>query len=416
MSIIAKLKSDELLRHAGVLFSGMMVVHVCNMLYQMVVSRALPKDEYALLAAFLGVLAIIARPLGTMTSGMSHYSGLLLKENRAGDVKRLLCKWILLAGVPALFLALSGFFAGRMIADFFHLERVEPVLVASLSLPALFLFPVLAGCANGLQLFGMGSAAAIAGALARVGIGAAMVFLLYPACGWALVGHGAGMYLSVLGLLGGLFFCLRDSVTSGLRLPSMRLYLLQSFFIQISYAVLMTADVVLVKHYLPAETDFAYAATLGRLVAFLPAAVAGAMFPKVVSGGEMTAEHRSIFMRSFFYTFLCVLAAVAGCWILPKLALRILFRIQDASTHLIWLTRWMAVVMGISALLNIIVQFLLAQRRFKCGLAVVAGAGLYLGAVALFHESAGQILVLAGVANLVVLSALLFWSGVTGNE
>ena len=60
-SIVARVFADDLLRHTSILFSGMMVVHVCNMLFQMGVSRALPQEEYALLAAFLGGLAIIQR-------------------------------------------------------------------------------------------------------------------------------------------------------------------------------------------------------------------------------------------------------------------------------------------------------------------------------------------------------------------
>ena len=52
---LKKLIADDLLKHIGFLFSGMMVVHICNMVFQMAVSRALPKAEYALLATFLGI-------------------------------------------------------------------------------------------------------------------------------------------------------------------------------------------------------------------------------------------------------------------------------------------------------------------------------------------------------------------------
>ena len=74
----------------------MMVVTIFNRVYQMAVSRVLPKDEFALLAAFLGVLAVISYPLSTLATGLGHYSSLLQQEGRAGDVKRLL-----LSGIPA---------------------------------------------------------------------------------------------------------------------------------------------------------------------------------------------------------------------------------------------------------------------------------------------------------------------------
>ena len=83
---------DELLRHSTILFSAMMAVHVCNVVFQMAVGRALSKEEYTLLAAFLGLLAMIQRPLATLGIAVSHYSSLLQQDDRIGDVKRLLQK------------------------------------------------------------------------------------------------------------------------------------------------------------------------------------------------------------------------------------------------------------------------------------------------------------------------------------
>ena len=105
------------------------------------------------------------------------------------------------------------------------------------------------------------------GAMARVALGGGFVWFLYPACGWAMLGHGLGVYVSCAILFLGLALTLRVHDRTDTALPSMRLYLLQSFVVQAAYAILMTADVVLVKHYLPESTQFAQAATIGRLVA-----------------------------------------------------------------------------------------------------------------------------------------------------
>jgi O-antigen/teichoic acid export membrane protein len=288
------------------------------------------------------------------------------------------------------------------------LSRLAPVIIAGAVLPALFWLPVLAGAAQGLQLFGWSSASSISGALVRLLLGAGFVWFLYPACGWAMLGHGAGVYGSVVVLAIGLFLVLRNGTETGTRLPSMRFYLLQSFFIQIAFAVLMTADVVLVKHYLPENTDFAYASTLGRIVAFLPMAVAMAMFPKVASSGGTTAKHRRIFFHSFIYTALCVAAAAIACFAAPRLLLHLLFGIQNASDSMVFLTRLMAAAMSASALLNVVVQFLLAQRRFRASFAVMICALLYLLSVCFFHIDAWQIAVSSGILNVVALLAGLF--------
>jgi multidrug transporter EmrE-like cation transporter len=63
----------------------------------------------------------------------------------------------------------------------------------------------------------------------------------------------------------------------------------------------------------------------------------------------------------------------------------------------------MAAVMAASALLNVVVQFLLAQRRFKDLITVVFCAVLYLASVYFFHKNAQQIATMAGISNALAL-------------
>ncbi len=401
-SIFDRFFTDDLLRHTSILFSGMMVVHVCNMGFQMAVIRILPKEEYVLLAAFLAVLVIIQRPLSTLTTGVSHYSSLLRQDGRAGDVRRLLRKWLLLAGGVGLFLGVIAVVFNDSLSGFLHLNRVAPVVIIGAILPALFCAPVLLGAGQGLQLFKWCSTASIIAALVRFGLGVGFIGLVVPACGWAMLGHGLSIYTSAGVLFLGLFLMLRGQGKSEERLPSMRVYLLQSFFVLAAYVVLMTADVVLVKHFVPGDTEFAYAATLGRMVVFLPSAIVVAMFPKVVSRGTTTKQQQSIFFHSFGYTALFVAVAVAGCFVFSGLLARF-FGVADVSVSLKRMIGLMAVVMGLSALLNVVVQFLLAQRRFKPLVLVVLCAVAYITSVIFFHKDAKTIVMLAGATNLLAL-------------
>ena len=398
----AGLISDDLLRHTSILFSGMMVVHVCNMVFQMAVIRILPKEAYVLLAAFLAVLVIIQRPLSTLTTGVSHYSSLLRQDGRAGDVRRLLRKWLLLTGGVGLSLGVVTVVFNGSLSGFLHLNRVAPVVIIGAIFPALFCAPVLLGAGQGLQLFKWCSTASIFGAVVRLGLGVGFVWFLYSACGWAMLGHGLGIYTSAGVLFLGLFLMLRGQGKSTEMLPSMRVYLLQSFFVLAAYVVLMTADVVLVKHFVPGDTEFAYAATLGRMVVFLPSAIVVAMFPKVVSRGTTTKHQQSIFFRSFGYTALFVAVAVVGCFVFSGLLARI-FGVADVSVSLKRMIGLMAVVMGLSALLNVVVQFLLAQRRFKPLVLVVLCAVVYITSVTFFHTDAKSVVMLSGAMNLLAL-------------
>jgi len=399
---------DDLLRHSMVLFVSMMVVHVCNMGYQMVVSRMLPPSEYALLASFLGVLLIVARPMNVLSTGMNHYTRILEKKNRRGDIKRLLHKWLLLAGIPSLILSALMIGFSDYLAEMFHLERKAPLVVLALSLPVLFVFPVVTGTVQGLQYFGWSAMTSVLRGILRVGICAAALIWIYAASGWALVGHTGSMYVAGLVLFFMLLVRLRGTCGSEESLPSMKLYLFQSLIIQAGFAILMTADVVLVNHYFPNETDFSYAATLGRLVASVAVAVGMAMFPKVVTSGKETDQHKKLFMRSIIYSLFCTIPALLVCFLIPEFLLSFIFGVKDASESMVLYVRMMALVMAFASVLNIVVQYAVAQRNFKAVVPVVLSACIYLGVTFLYHGAIMQIIVGALCCNLIALGASLF--------
>jgi O-antigen/teichoic acid export membrane protein len=395
-----KLSSDELLKHSTIMFASMLAANVGNMVFHMVVGRELPQEEYTLLVAFLAVLAMIQRPLSTLRTALCHYGSLLDQQGNRGDVKRLLRKWLGLTGVPFMLMGLCIIAFSEPISGFFHLERTAPLVIAGALFPVLCWLPILNGAAQGLQIFAWNSSAAIVGAAVRVIFGVGFVVLLYPACGWAMFGHGLSIYATVAVLLLGLWLALHGGQISNQPLPSMRLYLLQCFFILAAYTVLMTADVVLVKHYIPMDTDFAYAATLGRMAMLLPGAIVTAMFPKVATSGLGTAKHKRIFLRAIAYTG-CFTGGVffVSC-LVPRLLLRILYGSTQMGDVVVIYVRLMSLMMVLSAVLNVVVQYALAQRRFKALSSVVFFAGLYLASSAFFHASVLQVVTIGLCCNL----------------
>lgn len=409
---------DVLLRHAALLLSASILTMVGNIGFQMVTGRMLPAKEYALMATFLALFAIAARPTGTLSAAMGHYTALLKKEGRENCVGRLLFKWVGLTGVVSLvFAAIFSFFSSQ-IAAFFHLERAAPVVVCALALPAVFITPVLAGALGGLQRFGWSSAAGICNAFGRVLFAALYLTTITTACGWALAGHVTGMYVGLGVSTLALLPLLRRRNPDSHPLPSLRLYLLQCIIVQISLAILATGDIIFVKHYLPESLSFAYAATLSRMVSLVAGAVAGSMGPKVVSTGVFTGEHRSLYLRALLYALVAVIASLTVCLLVPDILLRGFFGIDAPDAGLIALTRGMALAMTPATLLGINTGLLFAQRRFRLLSGVVILAAAYFVAVYLWHNTAIQVVWAAGLANLIALAVTtigILKSG-TGNE
>ncbi len=406
-AIQRQLKENHMLRHSALLFAGYLTAHVLNLLYQMIVSRKLPAEEYTLLAAFVGALLIVQYPLMTLTTALSRYSSLLMQTGRNGDVRRLCTRWLLRSMYAGLALATLGVLFRNPISQMLHIDRTGPVIVAAISLPAFLMLPVVLGVSQGIQRFGWNAGTTMAGSVTRVLLGTLLIWTFYPTSGWGLLGHGAGTGLHVIALAVGLYWIMHKQHPSPAPLPKLRSFLLQSGLVQLAYATLMTADVILVKHLIPQEDAFAYAATLGRMTVFLSSTIVIAMFPKVTTAGQITRQQFLIFKQSLLYTALCAAIAIAGCLLFPRFLLTFLFGIHHPSPALVAMTMAMAIIMGISALLNTCLQFLVAQKRFRPACWVIVAAIIYIAASALFHSQTWHILIWSAVANTFALLALL---------
>ncbi len=401
------LSKNQMLRDSILLFVGYLIAHALNMLYQMVVSRRLPATEYALLAAFVGALLIVQYPLMMLTTALSRYSSLLSQAGRMGDVRRLLSRWLRRSLVAGILFVVIGVLVRHQISDMLHIGRTGPVIVAVLSIPAFLMLPIVLGVSQGTQHFGWNAGTTMAGSVARLALGSLLIWVFHPTSGWGLLAHGTGTGLNVLALTAGLYWILSRYETTAQPLPKLRFFLLQSGLVQIAYATLMTADVILVKLFIPQEQSFAYAATLGRLTVFLSSTIVIAMFPKVTTSGRITPEQLSVFKQSLRYTTICAIIAVSGCAIFPRLFLRILFGIHTPSRTLQLMTIAMACIMGVSALLNTCLQFLVAQKRFLSTSPVLLAAAGYLIASTFWHNETWHILLWTGLSNTMALFALL---------
>lgn len=396
-----------MLRHGALLFAGYMIAHVLNTLYQMIVSRRLDPVEYSILAAFVSALLILQYPLMTLATALSRYSSLLILDQRLGDIHRLLTRWLLRTGLVGILLAAIGIWFREPISEILHINRTGPILAAALCLPACLMLPVVLGVSQGMQRFGWNAATTMAGSCVRLALGAALVIFVLPTSGWGLLGHGAGIGFNVLTLAFGLYWILRATTPSTTPLPLLRTFLLQSGLVQLSYATLMTADVILIKHFLPDELEFAYAATLGRLAVFLSSTIVIAMFPKVTATGRISRAQLTIFKQSLLYTAICAAMTLVGCALFPRVLLRILFGMPDPSAAMQAMMIAMTGVMSLSALLNTCLHFLVAQKRFLPTIWVCLAAIAYLTASALQHASAWNILTWAAIANGLPLLVLL---------
>ncbi len=403
-STIRFFNAGGLLKDSSMLFVGMAAVHVCNLLFQVVMVRLLIPDEYALLIALLGIFNIFVLPLGVVASTVNRYASLLIQQKRTGDIKRLVLYWLrfmlILGGILTAYCLLFS----DQVASFMHVDRTAPVLIFGVVLMGAFIRPVLDGALMGMQRFGWWSIGSILGWGTRLVVGSLLVLCISPFAGWGLLGHGLGFYIAIAVGAYVLLVLLKDNPVTSEPLPRMHGYLFGSFFILLGYSCLMTGDVVLVKHFYPENaSEFSYAATLGRLVVFVPQALVAAMFPKVVSEREGSREQRNIFLKSLLMTLLVTVFSAAGFFFLAEYAFKWIYGIPDPSEQLLWWSRALAMIMVPVSLLSITLPFALAQRKLWSVSFMPLAAACYIGFPFLFDASVDSVLLCLAVVSCVSL-------------
>ncbi len=400
---------EGLFKHSALLFFFSQLANVCNLLYHAIIGREMPKEEYGILSAMLGIMLAIGTPLEALRMASAHFAGRASVQGEPGAVKRLIRKWcvrLLLVSVPV---AVVGFFGAPHLMRYFHLSSPVPLWITTAGVIGTLFVPLLAGCLQGFQSFLWLSLSLQGLSFVRLGTGVALVFLVSAVASSGLFAHVFGVFIAMcVGFLA-LWKILHGQPEGTMPTAGVGKYAVQSLVMLAGFAVVMNVDVIMVRHYLPdAAGLFSYGATIGRIIIFLPMPIAFALFPKVVSTGEMTATSRGLLVKGLAMVGALVGAAMLVCLVVPWLPLKILYGTNDpVAQHNV---RIMVSALAPMALTYLLMNFEIAQHRFRCAPALVACALFYIGGVALFHGSVDQIVTVLAIAS--TASAVVFLFGV----
>ena len=314
--------------------------------------------------------------------------------------------------IPAFVALVAGILASAQIGAFFHLDNSMPVVLTCLVLGGALLMPILVGAIQGLQWFIWMSAVSHVWAVVRLVAGALFVMYVGATAEWGLFAQMLGVCTSVAIGIVGLRWNIRGPEVVEERIAGVTRYFLQSVLILSGFAVLMNADVVMVKHFFPDANEaglFARAATIGRTMVFVTMPIAMAMFPKVASVGTTDAHNWKTLFSAVAYVGVILVAAAAVCSVFAWVPLWILYNDRAPAPEMIRLVRWVVWAMAPMGLTYLLTNFQMAQRRFKPAYVLVACAAGYVIGVTLFHETVWQVVTVLGIAS--TLSAVVLIAG-----
>ena len=378
-----------------VLFASMTVVNISNLVFQLVVVRALSPADYGALSALLGLLFIFNVPAASLQVVITRQVAARKQGLQDGDeplpvVAGPLLAQAVIAGAVASLL-LCGL--APVFTDFLHLPSISgAVLLAVYVLPTVIdLIP--RAILLGEERFVSVSAALIVGTLVRL-VGA---IFLAPS-----KGVNGAMAASVLGAL----------VTASLLLPWIRPFLrhlpgiepirvrfgeaLAALSAFSGYWVLTGVQPFLARHFLSrnASGTFAASNTAASMALFLPGAIALVAFPRFAKAGH-GPEGRNVLLKTLGLTALLSVGAATVLSVAPHLIAKELFgRQYQLSGTVLALLAYSAACLG---LISLLMQYHLARRSPVAASLTWAGVVIYAVLASIFHNTPSEI---AGVSLL----------------
>lgn len=403
--LLAAKDEAGLFRHGSLLMAGTFIGAMCNAGFHMVVGRLLTGPEYGSLIAMLSIILVVTTPMLALQNTLAHFTSKLVLDGRRNEVMDIFLHWVFLFAAISVAIVLGAWLFRAPLSAFWG--GVDPRLIVSTFtvLAASLWMSLFYGLLQGTQSFVWLAFAPQAWGATRLALGWAFT-AFFSATALAAVGaQGVGVVV-VLAL------CLWAVVS--LRLPRISVrarrphgtyrYLGSALVCLVGYAMLMNLDTTLAKHYFDAETAgiFAKAATIARTAVFLPVPIATVLFPKVTSTGELTHTSWRLLVRALAFAGLIIAAVAAGCLLLPQVPWTILYNAWTPEEAVLAsrLTRAMVLAMAPLALAYLLLNFQMAQRRFRWAVGLVPCGIAYVVGVAFFHDHPLQIAAVLGTLNL----------------
>lgn len=396
-------KEDKLLDDAAILFIGMIIVNILNFIFQIIMGRFLPTNEYALLCTLLNLLNVFIIPLGVINTTLVRTTQILVQQNRAGDIPRLIRKTLLITLFFGGIFSLLCFIFKNHVALFLNIDRIYPVYILGFILIGIFSRSVFDSALEGTQNFKDCAIISIIGWGTRLTIGTILVLNFSNIAENGLIGHGLGIYIAIIVSI--LYFNKRLSSNNKtlLDLPPIKNFIGASFWILLGLSIITFSDIVLVKNIYPEKVgEFSYAATLGRLVIFVPQALIISMFPKVVSDNGLLPNHFIILKKTLFFVLVITIFVAIIFYYLVPFFMNLMFGLKSLSNELLFWCRLFAISMIPVSLCLVCTRYILAQKNYLAGCLVPIGAVFYLFLNFIFPLGIVQMLIYLFFVSLII--------------
>ncbi len=401
--------TKRLVSNTAIIFVGSTTASVFSYLFNMLMGRMLGPAQYGEMAAILALLMIMSVGGGVITTTTMFYTGEMYGLGNFAGIKKLLKIFSKYVFALSLLFFLVGVALARPIADFFSITHVVPVIIAFTSFIFGFVVLVNRGILQGTQRFVAYSLVGIFEMVLRV-----LLAVLFVKIGFALSGAIAATVIAAAATYFVTFWPLSklwqkiekdDPAEFHFDKKEVMAYVGPVFISTLLLATLLNLDVILVKHYFPADQAGLYAAlsTVGKIILYLTSPIISVMFPMIMEKKSKGEKHFKMLLFSLILTFVGALLVLSVYSVAPSLVMRILY--GKGYTQLYYLLPQLGIFVLFYTLVNLLANYFLAVKNFVFLIFMIAALALVLIWTGLSHTSITTIIKIFTVSN-----ALLFVS------
>jgi O-antigen/teichoic acid export membrane protein len=366
----------------------------------LVFSRLLKPASYGDLTALLALLVVITIPTGAAQTVIAERVASYRANGRFERVGYLIRYAFAHVAVIAIAVGVLYTLSIPLVVDLLDLQATGPAIALAPLVMLTFLLPVAMGTLQGMDRYLAYGSMLLAIAVSRVAFGVPWALSPAGGSGGALAGQalGVGVVLVCAAWLlrSDLIRRGTGAASSGLRRkPDVRAVSASLAFI--AFALISNLDILMAKLFLPSKEVGLYAAlsTIGKVVMFLPGAVAVVMVPNAARARHSSRDAARVLRIAAMLVVITTVVAAVPAALQPELVIRTMF----GAAYLGAKNGVLPIVCAGAgmALLYLLVIYTVAIEDRRWSMLIGGGILLQIAGISLFHDSPAQIAVVQAV-------------------
>lgn len=395
---------DSFIRNNIIVFFSSSTVNLFNFLYQIFMARNLSYVNYGILNSLFSIFMIISLPIAAFTTMVakftSEYAARKETEEAYVFIFRLIQHMFI---VSSIFIVVYFFYALHM-KDFLKLDSITPIYIVGCLLFFMNISSITLGGLQGFESFIWYSVSNLSGAIIKFVLAVLFVWL-----GWAVLGALSAVLIAQFLSLLVSFIPFRKYISKyffttkkEINLLSRYRYITPILLTYISYAVLVNIDIILVKHFFkPLEAGFySIAQMIGKIVLFLPLAIATVMLPRVSGLYAQKMDSQEILKKSLIITAGLCISVVLFYNMYPEFMLKVFTAKVDGQ--IILLGRLFSIAMTFFSLLYVLLLYQLSINNLRFIKWILFGALLQICAIWIFHPNLSTVIYIVIINSIIL--------------